>query len=260
MFIFVNIVACSDDMAKRKTHTKPLTSSTEDYLEAILSLVREKGFARARDIAQRLSVGRSAVSNALHTLSRAGLVDYQPYRMVTLTDKGLAAAQAVRHRHVELKAFVTDVLGLDDKTADAAACRLEHSVDPSVLRRLSDLAEFIRTNHGQDKTPWRDRFVDFCQARDAAAATAAEHPSPADAPPSTESPATTLADIPPGGTARIVRVGGSKRSQTQLAEAGVSAEAVVSVVASAENVEIQVRGYHLPLSKPEAGQIAVEEL
>ena len=246
-----------------KTAGPKLTRATEDYLEAILALDREKGLARARDIANRLGVGRSAVSNALRALAEAGLVDYEPYRVVTLTEKGRQAATGVQHRHAELKAFVTDVLGLSDVQADDAACRLEHNTDPAVMRRMTDLAAFIRTDHDQDKTPWRDRFIDFCKARDHAARSASGRPHRKKATRGATQSATTLADIPAGGTARVVRVGLAAKIGGQLAEMGLSPEAIVSVVTAppaGQTVDVRVRGYTLSLPRAQAEGIEVEEL
>jgi len=42
-----------------------LSASLEDYLEAILNLVRESSFARSRDIAKSLGVSRASVTGAL---------------------------------------------------------------------------------------------------------------------------------------------------------------------------------------------------
>jgi len=249
---------------------KRLTSATEDYLEAILSLVHAKGFARVRDIAKQLGVGRSAVSNALHALGERGLVAYEPYSMVTLTDSGRAAAQTVRHRHAELAAFITDVLGLEAKTADEAACRIEHSIDPAVLARLSHLRDFIRTNHKSDDRPWVETFIEFCLARDRAAQAAADQPpaKPAGAPAvddaaSGQAAPKSLADIPPGGTAKIIRVGGAAKISRRLTDMGLTAGAIVSVVKVAplgDPVEVTVRGYKLSFNKAQAQAIYVEEL
>jgi DtxR family Mn-dependent transcriptional regulator len=145
-------------MVRRK-----LTSSKEDYLEAILSLIGEKGFARVRDIADHLGVGRSAVSNALHTLSRHELVVYEPYKLVTLTDKGSRAAQAVQQRHDVLKCFITDVLGMDADAADQAACCIEHNIDPAVLEGVGDLTAFFAASGG--KSPLPERFATFRASR-----------------------------------------------------------------------------------------------
>ncbi len=145
-------------MARRK-----LTSSKEDYLEAILALIGEKGFARVRDIADHLGVGRSAVSNALHTLSRHELVVYEPYRLVTLTDKGSRAAQAVQQRHDVLKRFITDVLGMDADAADQAACCIEHNIDPTVLEGIDDLTAFFAQS--RSRSPLPQQFADFRTGR-----------------------------------------------------------------------------------------------
>jgi DtxR family transcriptional regulator, Mn-dependent transcriptional regulator len=142
-----------------------LTSSREDYLEAILSLIHDKGFARVRDIAEQLGVGRSAVSNALTALAKADLVVYEPYRMVTLTDKGTDAAQAVTDRHDTLKQFMESVLGLAGDRADDAACSFEHDIDPLVLERLTQLtAFFARKRGGKSLT---DRWEQFYTEIDA---------------------------------------------------------------------------------------------
>jgi len=249
---------------------KPLTSATEDYLEAILSLVHAKGFARARDIAKQLGVGRSAVSNALHALGDRGLVAYEPYSMVTLTDRGRAAAQAVRHRHAELEAFITDVLGLDAATASDAACRIEHGISPAVLARLSHLGDFIRSHCRREGRDWLETFMEFCAARDRAAQAAADHPagapvSAASADDDAGRPAAekSLADIPAGGTAKIVRVGGAAKVSRRLTDMGLTAGAIVSVVKVAplgDPVEVTVRGYKLSFNKAQARAIYVEEL
>ena len=64
-----------------------LSRSLEDYLETILLLVRRKRVARVRDIAKRLNVGMPAVTAALKALSKRKLVNYDPYQVVTLTDR-----------------------------------------------------------------------------------------------------------------------------------------------------------------------------
>lgn len=128
--------------------TKParkLTSSQEDYLEAILALVRQENVARVRDIARRLGVGKSAVTGALKILAKRKLVNYDPYEFITLTERGQAAAERVIDRHVMLRHFCRHVLALDDDVAEANACRLEHHADDELLARLEQLVTFMET-------------------------------------------------------------------------------------------------------------------
>ena len=121
-----------------------LTGSQEDYLEAVLVLVRKGRVARVRDIARALGVGMPSVTTALKSLARRGLVNYDPYQFITLTDAGRDLAEEVSQRHNVLRRFLIEVLGLDPESAEANACRMEHAVDRRLLERLMDFAEFIR--------------------------------------------------------------------------------------------------------------------
>jgi len=132
-----------------------LSTSLEDYLEAILHLVRRQRVARVRDIARRLGVHMPSVTAALKVLARRKLVNYDPYQFITLTESGQRAAQEVTHRHRVLRDFLTGVLGLDDSRAEANACRMEHAVDQVVLDRLGDFARFVERSGRWDKD-WID--------------------------------------------------------------------------------------------------------
>lgn len=119
--------------AKRK-----LTRSLEDYLEAIFHVASRKGAARAKDIAERLGVSAASVTGALRSLGRKRLVNYAPYDVVTLTDEGDALARQVVKRHSALRDFFVDVLGINEKDAQEAACGMEHALPAPVLERLQE--------------------------------------------------------------------------------------------------------------------------
>ncbi len=127
------------------TNESGLTESLEDYLETILLLTREHSVARSRDIAARLQVQRSSVTGALHALSDRGLIHYEPYGYVTLTDEGQVEAERVRRRHEVLRDFLVKVLSVEETEADATACRMEHAVSKTVVDRLVAFAEFVET-------------------------------------------------------------------------------------------------------------------
>jgi DtxR family Mn-dependent transcriptional regulator len=113
-----------------------LSSSLEDYLEAILGIVESKQAARVKDISQALGVGSPSVTGALQTLSAKGLVNYAPYELITLTDEGRRIAADVARRHEILHKFLVTVLGVDEHEADLGACQMEHSISKTILERL----------------------------------------------------------------------------------------------------------------------------
>ena len=140
-----------------------LTPSLEDYLEAILHLIRKDRVARVRDIAKRLGVGMPSVTVALKALAQRKLVNYEAYHVITLTDHGRDVAEEISRWHLVLRRFLTEVLGLDSEIAEANACRMEHAVDATLLERLSRFAEFIRCcpRAGESLV---EGFLKFCQA------------------------------------------------------------------------------------------------
>ena len=120
-----------------------LSASQEDYLEAVYHIAREKKVARAKDIAKRLGVRASSVTNALRMLSSLGLINYAPYDLITLTDAGVTQAQEIVSRHEALANFMVTVLGVDPEEAEKAACKMEHSVPKAIVNRLIQYADYI---------------------------------------------------------------------------------------------------------------------
>ncbi|MHC4293113.1 MAG: metal-dependent transcriptional regulator [Planctomycetota bacterium] len=129
-----------------QTKKKQLSASLEDYLEAIYNLSGEDDFARSTDIARELGVSKASVTGALRTLSDKGLANYEPYGRISLTRAGISAAAEVAHKHDILRSFFVDVLGIDSKTAQKAACKSEHALGPEVISRLLAFIEFVTTN------------------------------------------------------------------------------------------------------------------
>lgn len=139
-----------------------LTASQEDYLEAIYNIVDDKMAARAKDIAEYLAVRASSVTGALRTLRAMGLVNYAPYDLITLTEKGSLAAAEIVRRHKALENFLINVLGVDEREADQAACKMEHSVPKAIVERLVKYADYV------EKCPkggisWESGFGYYCK-------------------------------------------------------------------------------------------------
>jgi len=120
-----------------------LSASLEDYIEAIFHIVAEKQVARGKEIAKRLKVSNASVTEALRALSKRELINYEPYEVITLTDRGREVAEDVIRRHEALKDFFVKVLAIDEKIAEDGACRIEHAAPPEVIDRLIRFVKFM---------------------------------------------------------------------------------------------------------------------
>lgn len=123
---------------------KDLTASMEDYLETIWLIKKKVGVVRVRDIAKARGVALPSVNSALKNLSKYLLVKHDRYEFVELTPKGILAAQKIHDRHLVLSRFLEEVLGVEKKTAEEDACRIEHTLSSKSLERLIKFMDFIR--------------------------------------------------------------------------------------------------------------------
>ena len=137
-----------------------LSESLEDYLEVILDLEQENKVARAKDIAQKLGIQPGSVTGGLKSLVEKNLINYEPYSYITLTTEGAKIAKAITRRHRVLKDFLLKVLQLDEQTAEAAACRMEHAVDEISVERLVDFVEYL-FECPRAGGAWIEAFVDY---------------------------------------------------------------------------------------------------
>lgn len=113
-----------------------LTSNMEDYLEAVSFCADEKGVARVSDIRDMLEVKTPSVTGAMKSLAQEGYVLHEPYGGIKLTAKGRRAAEEVKKRHEIFRRFLIQVLGVNPKTAEADACRMEHVVSKETMDKL----------------------------------------------------------------------------------------------------------------------------
>ena len=125
-----------------------LSASLEDYVEAILRLERASRVARVSEIAEQLNVSRPSVTGAMKSLAARGLVSHAPYGHVTLTEEGAKVAAEVERRHLLIRDFLTDVLSIPGDKAEAAACRLEHVLEPDVLAHFVSYSERLAAAAG----------------------------------------------------------------------------------------------------------------
>ncbi len=119
------------------------TDRNEDYLEAIYTVVKKKGYAKVRDISQILGVGPPSVTEMFKKLADDGYINYEKYSGVTLTEKGREIAEAVRAKHDTLRELLM-IFGVDEAIAEEDACKIEHTVHLDTMERLTRFVEFVQ--------------------------------------------------------------------------------------------------------------------
>ena len=136
---------------------RPESEATEDYVKAIHALEDRHGASvGTAELADRLGVTAGSASAMTRKLAERGLVDVEPYRGVTLTDRGRELALEVIRHHRLLELYLHEHLGVPwDRVHDEAE-RLEHVLSEDLERRIAaKLGDPTRDPHG-DPIPTLD--------------------------------------------------------------------------------------------------------
>ena len=224
-----------------------LSSSKEDYLETILDLYKELKEVRVTDIASKLEVAKASVSQAIYNLKKDGLVRQEKYGLVELTQKGQSIAEKVKYRHVILKKFLIEVLGVSSKIAGKDACLMEHVVSPQTMEKLIEFMEKRnQTNEGNMLFANTSNEVKNCKDK---------------VPLENSIHTKALNELKIGQHGKVIRIAAKDPIRKRILEMGITPGTEVNVKGVAplgDPVEVLVRGYHLTLRKEEAANVYVE--
>jgi len=186
-----------------------VSAPVEDYLKAIYDLAGRSGTASTNDVASRLGVAPASVTGMIRRLSSQGLLEYERYRGVRLSEEGRVVALRTIRRHRIIELYLTEMLGYAwDRVHDEAE-RLEHAASDELVERMAlALGNPTSDPHGAP-IPTADGEVDERRHR-------------------------TLAELEIGIAARMVRVSDKNPGLLRyLAEIDLTPGATVRVLARA---------------------------
>jgi DtxR family Mn-dependent transcriptional regulator len=131
-----------------------LSPVAQDYLKVIWSAVEwGEPPITTKGLAARFATTQANVSDTMRRLQTRGLVDYQPYRPVTLTATGERLAVQMVRRHRLIETFLTEVVGYAWDEVHDEAERLEHAVSETLLQRIDTLLGRPRLDPHGDPIP-----------------------------------------------------------------------------------------------------------
>lgn len=114
-----------------------ISAVAQDYLKVIWSATEWGGPPiTTKGLAARFGTTQASVSDTVRRLAARGLVEYEPYRPVRLTEQGTVHALAMVRRHRLLETFLVTALGYDWAEVHDEAERLEHAASDLLIDRV----------------------------------------------------------------------------------------------------------------------------
>ena len=115
---------------------KTIGKSKEDYLKAILIVLKEHGACRNVDVSYRLGVSKSSTCIAIKKLEQDGLVEKDEWRIL-LTKKGRILAENLYEKDLFFSSLFKQI-GVSEKVAERDACMIEHVISEETYSKLKN--------------------------------------------------------------------------------------------------------------------------
>ena len=123
--------------------------TVENYLKALLKLSTQEGKTTASALARHLAVSTPTVNSMVRRLAEQGLVHYEKYQPLTLTEEGRKAAALIVRKHRLTEMFLVEKMGFGWEEVHAIAEQIEHVQSPAFFARMDELMGYpTKDPHG----------------------------------------------------------------------------------------------------------------
>lgn len=116
-----------------------LTAVEENYLRTLHAISDGNGDISPIGVSRLLGVRKSTVTCMMQRLTEKGLVRYEPYKAIRLTDSGEEEGKRVLAKNRLSFDFLVRVMELDDEEASAIADELEHVGSKAFFRKAEKM-------------------------------------------------------------------------------------------------------------------------
>jgi len=139
------------------------TITEENYLKALLALVSEpgndSGCGSVSELGQRLGVSVPTANSMVKNLHAKGLIEYEKYKPLTLTQAGRRAAGLIVRKHRLTEMFLVDVMGFGWEEVHEIAEQIEHIDSEALFSRMDRMLDHPTVDpHGSPIPDAEGRF------------------------------------------------------------------------------------------------------
>jgi DtxR family Mn-dependent transcriptional regulator len=126
------------------------SQTTENYLKAIFHLaLKHDNEINTTDIANALSVKMSSVNNMVKKMAEQGLLNYEKYKPLRITEKGKKEAALIIRKHRLTEMYLVEKMGIGWEEVHEIAEQIEHIKSPLFFERIDTILGHPETDpHG----------------------------------------------------------------------------------------------------------------
>src|SRR6186997_3459336 len=98
----------------------------ENYLKALFNLADDSGTVSVNELSRHLGIKMPTVNSMVKKLNEKGLVHYESYKPLRLTDKGRKEAALIIRKHRLTEMYLVEHMGFGWESVHEIAEQIEH--------------------------------------------------------------------------------------------------------------------------------------
>lgn len=114
-----------------------ISKSTEEYLKTMYVLKQQNGNIRVTDIANKMNCTKPSVNKAIYNLKDNGLLNYESYGTIELTEEGENLAKKILEAYDIVYLFLKEVLNIEDEEAKNEAEKIKSTISDTTINKLA---------------------------------------------------------------------------------------------------------------------------
>lgn len=114
-----------------------ISKSLEEYLKTMYVLKKQNENIRVTDIAKKMNCTKPSVNKAIYNLKDNGLLNYESYGTIELTEEGKNLAKKILEAYDIVYVFLKDVLNLEEEDAKQEAEKIKTTITDDTINKLA---------------------------------------------------------------------------------------------------------------------------
>lgn len=114
-----------------------ISKSSEEYLKTMYVLKKQNGNIRVTDIAKKMNCSKPSVNKAIYNLKDNGLLNYESYGTIELTNEGEDLAKKILEAYDIVYLFLKDVLNIEAEEAEKEAEKIKLAITDNTANKLA---------------------------------------------------------------------------------------------------------------------------
>jgi DtxR family transcriptional regulator, Mn-dependent transcriptional regulator len=126
-----------------------ISQTEENYLKALWNITSNKGEASVNELSKQLDIKMPTVNSMMKRLAEKGLVIYESYKPLKLTEKGKKQAALIIRKHRLTEMYLVEKMGFGWEQVHDIAEQIEHIQSPDFFEKMDELLGFPKVDpHG----------------------------------------------------------------------------------------------------------------